>query len=74
MEKDYKKKRVRFAIKYGILGWGVPTGVIVTVWSYFDKKPQDFTSFILDSIPTLIVFPLLGIVWGLVVFNNIKKQ
>lgn len=72
--KIINKGKLNYVIKYGVLVWGIPVGLIVNIWRYIDEKPLDFTQFIFESLPTLIVFPIAGIFFGLFMFNYIKNK
>jgi hypothetical protein len=53
-----------FIVKYGVLGWGVTTGVLFSIifpWMLpFPNKP----SFWLMLPLSLVLFPLGGVAWG----------
>ncbi|QEN04751.1 hypothetical protein EW093_08540 [Thiospirochaeta perfilievii] len=71
---NVKNGKLSYVVKHGILGWGVPVGIIITIWNYIDEKPQDFTNFIIESLPNLIVYPITGIFFGLIMFKVTKNK
>ncbi len=64
----------KFILKYGVLGWGFTTGIVYTIINYFTEQPIIIKEFIFISSITLIIFPLLGILWGSFMFNYMRKK
>ncbi len=68
------KGKKNYIVKYGIIGWGVPTGLLVTIWNYIEEKPVDLLNFIVESSFILLTFPLMGIFFGMFMFSHIKNK
>ncbi len=69
------KGRKSFIIKYGVMGWGLKTGILFAlVFPFFLDTPYSIVSFLLVLIPSLILFPLGGILWGLYMWNFFERQ
>jgi hypothetical protein len=68
------KGKLNYVVKHGILGWGVPVGIGISIWNYIDEKPTNLATFIIDSLPNLIIYPIGGIIFGLAMFKIIKNK
>ena len=56
-----KLSRSQYVLRFGILGWGIPTAILFAlVQSY--RLGSD--GFLFQLIPALIIFPLGGILFG----------
>jgi hypothetical protein len=53
--------RSRFVWRYGVLGWGLSTAILFSLWNGFS---DGWDGFLFKLIPALVLFPLAGIVWG----------
>lgn len=53
--------RSRFVWRYGILGWGLSTAILFSLWNGFS---DGWDGFAFKLIPALVLFPLGGYVWG----------
>lgn len=73
-QKVLNKGLLNYVVKHGILGWGVPVGLIITIWDYIDEKPQNLSNFIIESLPNLIIYPIAGIFFGLFMFKVMKNK
>jgi hypothetical protein len=60
-EKLSKLGRSQFVLRYGVLGWGIPTAILFALWQSY---ANGFDGFLFKLIPALILFPLGGILWG----------
>ena len=49
---DYVSQRKRFVRRYGVLGWGVPFGLAMAVWQYWEQYGWSTTG--LRSAATLV--------------------
>jgi hypothetical protein len=56
-----KGGRRRFVLRYGVLGWGVSTGIFFSLWMGYC---EGWDAFFFGLIPALVLFPLGGIAWG----------
>ena len=63
--------RTHYIFKYGMLYWGVPTGILFSIFQYFTK--DDFA--IGQAFLALLIFPIGGIFYGVWTWSSmIKKQ
>lgn len=53
--------RSRFVVRYGVLGWGVSTAILFSLWNGFS---EGWDGFYFKLIPALVLFPLGGYLWG----------
>lgn len=58
------KGAVRFILVYGVLGWGLTTGLLFSVFSSFLFQ-RSFTEILGLA---MIIFPLGGVAWGWVMW------
>jgi len=56
-----KLGRKQFILRYGVLGWGLPVAI---GYSASMAHQQGWNTFLFFMIPSLIVFPLGGILFG----------
>jgi len=56
-----KLGRKQFILRYGVLGWGLPVAI---GWSLSMAHQNGWNQFLFFFIPSLIVFPLGGILFG----------
>jgi phosphate/sulfate permease len=70
LEKIIAKGKWHYIIVNGVLGWGVSTAVLFSLFQSFTSE-QFFTDVIGLSI---ILFPLAGVGWGLFIWFYINKQ
>lgn len=61
LDKIRKLGRDKFVLRYGILGWGLSTAILFTLFLGFTEGWDDFA---FKLIPALIIFPLGGFGWG----------
>ncbi|MGH6814307.1 MAG: hypothetical protein ACREC6_01235 [Hyphomicrobiaceae bacterium] len=60
-EATRQQGRRRFILVYGVLGWGVPTGILFSLASWFFDPNLN----VMVAAPlAMIVFPIGGILWG----------
>lgn len=60
----------RFILLKGVLGWGVPTAIFFQLIMHFTGE-ADFSDGIISS---LIIFPMTGILFGLVMWKYKQKK
>jgi hypothetical protein len=53
--------RSRFVWLYGVLGWGVSTAILFSLWNGIR---DGWDGFFFKLIPALVLFPLGGYLWG----------
>jgi hypothetical protein len=59
---EFKKLgRKQFVLRYGVLGWGLPVAI---GWSLSMAHQNGWNQFLFFLIPSLIVFPLGGVLFG----------
>jgi len=66
----------RFVIFNGMIGWGLSTAILFALLdTYFERKVIAFDAeFIENLVTSLIIFPVGGIVWGIVVWFWTEKS
>ncbi|MBU3107729.1 hypothetical protein [Clostridium gasigenes] len=64
--------RKNYILKYGIVGWGIPTTIIVSILKLlFNSETQALRSFIIN----LLIFPLVGgTLFGLIMWEFVRKK
>lgn len=73
-EKAISKGKLNYVVKHGMLGWGLPVALLVTIWNFIDERPVEWSSFIIQSLPNFIIYPIGGIFFGLIMFRSVKKS
>ncbi len=78
-EEMVSKGIVFFIIKKGIMGWGISAAILYTVISYvmdygFYVSSLSISEFIEQLIISFFVFPIGGILFGIVMWQLINKQ
>jgi hypothetical protein len=53
--------RRRFVLLYGVLGWGVSTAILFSLWQGY---ADGWDGFVFKLITALVLFPLGGVLWG----------
>ena len=65
-EKIREKGKNQFIIKFGVIGWGIPTAILWGITMFFvTSGPKTFLKFVIWVGVALIVFPIGGYFWGL---------
>lgn len=62
--------KFRFILLRGPLGWGIPTAILFQLIMYLTGE-QDFFDGIISS---LIIFPLIGILFGYFMWHSKHKK
>ncbi len=70
-EKTRTIGKLRFILVYGVVIWGLITAALYSVITYFWQHPEPWYSVFITS---FIVFPVMGIVWGLLVWHFSEKK
>ncbi|WP_207952245.1 hypothetical protein [Paenibacillus turpanensis] len=67
-----------FVILSGMLGWGIPTAILFTIFTFildhgfqWEQIGSDFWE---TAVTSLIVFPLGGIGWGLIMWFIMERS
>ena len=53
--------RSQYVLRFGVLGWGIPTAILFALIQSYRLGPDGF---LFQLIPALIIFPLGGILFG----------
>jgi hypothetical protein len=56
-----ERGRKQFVLRYGVLGWGVPTAILFTLLGGFQ---EGWDGVAVKGLIALVIFPLAGILWG----------
>ncbi len=70
MEKVISQGRLRFILFRGVLGWGIPTAVLFTLFQYFTGTPQTLITIAIS----MITFPIGGLLFGFVMWAFFRRQ
>jgi len=66
-----KLGRRGFILRYGVLGWGVPTAIL---FSLVQAYSDGWDTFLLRLVPALVLFPLGGILWGAMMWRFLERR
>ena len=68
----YKKLgRTQYVLRYGVVGWGVPTAILYSVMrGYLDAWGE----FPFQLLRAMIVFPLIGILVGRLTWRRLEER
>jgi len=70
-----EKGRKSYVIKYGVIGWGVSTAILfILLFALLQNEHYSLSKFLTILIPSLIVFPLGGVFWGLYMWNYLEAK
>jgi phosphate/sulfate permease len=58
----------RYVIFHGVLGWGLLTAVLINAFTLMRQKEWN----VFEIAANFVVFPLMGIFWGLAMWAYIK--
>jgi hypothetical protein len=56
-----KLGRTQYVLRFGVLGWGIPTAILFALIQSYRRGSDGF---LVQLIPALIIFPLGGILFG----------
>ena len=56
-----KLSRSQYVLRFGVLGWGIPTAILFALIQSYRLGSDGF---LFQLIPALIIFPLSGILFG----------
>ncbi len=63
--------RLRYVLRYGMLGWGVTTGLVwAGLMSLIGSAPSPWLYIALG----LSLFPLAGVLWGMAMWNWMERH
>jgi hypothetical protein len=66
-----KLGRTQFVLRYGVLGWGVPTAIL---FSLIQSYRFGSDGFLFQLVPALILFPIGGIFFGRFVWRMLENK
>ncbi len=66
-----KEGRESYVLKYGMLYWGMTTALLFSIATYFFMRSDPW---FITPIIAFIVFPLFGVVFGLVTWASNEKK
>ena len=69
----------KFILVYGVFGWGFLTALIFLVLGVVSKKGFRISdlgslSFLKQLLVSMLVFPLIGYFWGLLIWKKLERQ
>ena len=70
-EKFSKLGRTQYVVRYGVLGWGIPTGILFAVFSGF---MDGWDQLLPQIIKALVLFPLIGILCGRIWWRQLERK
>jgi len=65
-----KQKKFRFILLVGVLGWGVTTAILFQLIKHFTGEESFFDGITLS----LIIFPIIGVLFGYTLWNLDHKE
>lgn len=66
-----KLGRTQYVLRYGVLGWGIPTAILFAVISgFFDGWDR----FLPQLVEGFILFPLIGILCGWIWWRQLERK
>jgi hypothetical protein len=65
-----KLGRTQYVLRFGVLGWGIPTAIL---FALIQSYRQGSGGFLFELIPALIIFPLGGILFGRIMWWMMEK-
>ena len=66
-----KSGRRQFVLRYGVLGWGIPTAIM---FSGLELHHEGWCSFFVNLPIALVLFPLAGILWGRIMWWYMERM
>jgi hypothetical protein len=66
-----KLGRTQYVLRYGVLGWGIPTGILIAAIRGF---LDGWDRFLPELITCLILFPLIGILCGRIWWRQLEQK
>ena len=65
-----KLTRSQYVLRFGVLGWGIPTAILFALIQSYRLGSDGF---LFQLIPALIIFPLGGILFGRIMWWMMEK-
>jgi hypothetical protein len=66
-----KLGRTQYVLRYGVLGWGIPTGIL---FALFTGLMDGWDLFLPQLIRALVLFPLIGILCGRIWWRQLARK
>jgi hypothetical protein len=66
-----KLGRTQYVLRYGVLGWGIPTAIL---FSLTQGYRSGWDGFLVQLILALIIFPVGGILYGRIMWRLLEKK
>jgi hypothetical protein len=66
-----KLGRTQYVLRFGVLGWGVPTAIL---FSLVQGYRFGWDGFLFQLIPALILFPIGGILFGRLMWRALENK
>jgi hypothetical protein len=66
-----KLGRTQYVLRYGVLGWGVPTAIL---FSLIDSYRFGWEGFLSQIVPALVIFPVGGIFFGRCMWRLLENK
>jgi hypothetical protein len=66
-----KLGRTRYVLRFGVLGWGIPTAIL---FSLVQGYRFGWDGFLFQLIPALILFPIGGIFFGRFMWRALENK
>lgn len=61
-----KRGRGSFALRYGVLGWGISTALLFALYQGYAEGWENFPRWLIIA---LVIFPIGGWFWGVVMWR-----
>ncbi|WP_025025801.1 hypothetical protein [Caldalkalibacillus mannanilyticus] len=74
-----KRGKINFILTNGVIGWGIPTAILVFLFTQFLEFGLNFSLYfsnewVGDLLINLIVFPIGGIFFGWLLWRSVEKK
>jgi hypothetical protein len=66
-----KLGRTQYVLRFGVLGWGIPTAIL---FSLVQGYRFGWDGFLFQLIPALLIFPLGGILFGRIMWSVMENK
>jgi len=66
-----KLGRTQYVLRFGVLGWGIPTAIL---FSLIQGYRFGWDGFLFQLIPALILFPIGGIFFGRFMWRTLENK
>lgn len=70
LKRIIEKGKKHFVLYYGVLAWGLTTGIVFSIFQHVVGNVQTFKTILVHA----VIFSVGGVFWGLFLWRYINKQ